>query len=175
MLDVDVPKPNEPSTEDGRDTLHELQAKHGALPPAPTVLTGSGGEHRYFQFEPSLANAIRFAPGLDTKNEGGYVIGVGSRNEHGEYRFEVGAPHLREGLPQMSEWLIRAVHEKQARSNGAGVKLPDQIHEGEGRNNALWKVGRSLKARGMPESAIRAGMLAADGTSLQAAIRAARD
>jgi putative DNA primase/helicase len=27
----------------GRDTLHELQAKHGALPETPIVITGSGG------------------------------------------------------------------------------------------------------------------------------------
>jgi hypothetical protein len=88
------------------------------------------------------------------------VIGVGSKTRDA-YRFEVGAPHLKEGLPEMPEWLIRSVHETQASKNGS-PRLPDQIHEGQGRNNELYRVGRSLKAKNMPESAIRAGMLAAN-------------
>jgi len=145
----------------GRDTLHDLEAKHGALPPTPIVLTGGGGLHYYFAFAPSLANAVRFAPGLDIRTEGGLVIGVGSKTRDA-YRFEVGAPHLKEGLPQMPEWLIRAVHEKQASKNGAGVKLPDKIFEGKGRNNELYRVGRSLKAKNLPSPAIRAALLEAN-------------
>ncbi len=162
VLDVDVPKPNKPSTEDGRDTLHEMQAKHGAIPETPIVIAGSGGPHYYFQYQPEIRNEVRFAPGLDTRNEGGFVLGVGSKNEYGEYYWDASA-RLGDLQPtKVPAWLVEQIVTTTRSNNGAGVKLPDQIHEGEGRNTELYRVGRSLKSRNMPESAIRAGMLAAN-------------
>ena len=144
----------------GRDTLHDLEAKHGALPATPIVITGNGGLHYYFQFQPGLLNAVRFAPGLDIRTEGGFVVGVGSKTRD-EYRWEESArlgdlQPAKMPVPR-AEMVMAASH-----SNGAGIKLPDKIFKGDGRNNELYRVGRSLKGKNMPESAIRAGMLAAN-------------
>lgn len=163
VLDVDVPKPGKPSTGDGRDTLHDLQVKHSAIPETPIAITGSGGLHYYFQHQPEIRNEVRFAPGLDTRNEGGFVVGVGSKNEYGGYYWDASARLGDLQLPaKMPDWLVEQIVTTTRSNNGAGVKLPDKIHEGEGRNNALWKVGRGLKAKNLPESAIREGLRAAN-------------
>src|SRR5262249_28410888 len=101
VLDVDV-KPEV----DGRDTLRELELEHGELPETPIVISGSGGLHYYFQYEPELRNAVKFAPGLDIRTEGGLVIGAGSRNKAGDYRWEAGFMLGDSGLvpAKMPQW-----------------------------------------------------------------------
>jgi Bifunctional DNA primase/polymerase, N-terminal len=68
VLDVDGP--------DGIATLNNLESRHGALTPTLTVQTGGGGLHYYYTHNPSqpFATRARFAPGLDTRGEGGYTI-----------------------------------------------------------------------------------------------------
>lgn len=46
VLDIDN-KPDKGKV--GDEALELLENKHGALPDTPTVLTPSGGEHRYFE------------------------------------------------------------------------------------------------------------------------------
>jgi putative DNA primase/helicase len=70
VLDVDG--------EMGRETLRDLEMENGELPETPIAITGSGGAHYYFKFEPETGNAVRFTPGLDVRTEGGLVVGVGS-------------------------------------------------------------------------------------------------
>jgi hypothetical protein len=71
----------------GKDTLRDLESKNEGLPETPRVITGSGGYHYYFQHEPELTNAVRFAPGLDIRTEGGFVVGAGSANVRGALSF----------------------------------------------------------------------------------------
>jgi hypothetical protein len=128
----------------GRETLRDLELANGELSEVPMVLTGRGGLHLYFKFEPSLGNAVKFADGLDMKSEGGYVVGAGSRTT-GDYVWDV-ALALGDDLtpPKMAEWMIRKVHEAQAK--GRDVPRADaSIGKGE-RNQQLYELGRSVKA-----------------------------
>ena len=62
---------------DGFESLAELEAQHGKLPPTLTVLTPSGGQHKYFKLpeDREIRNsAAKIAPGLDVRGEGGYVV-----------------------------------------------------------------------------------------------------
>jgi hypothetical protein len=79
VLDVDG--------DEGRETLRALELGHGELPETPVAITGSGGAHYYFTFEEGLQNAVKFAPGLDVRTEGGLVVGVGSKTTH-QYQWE---------------------------------------------------------------------------------------
>jgi len=139
----------------GRSTLRDLELEKGELPETPIALTGSGGCHYYFAFEPSLGNAVRFAPGLDVRTEGGLVVGVGSQNRNGPYRWEAIA-ELSDTLKpaKMPAWLAELIAGAQPQTgpNGHFVLPSAPIAAGEGRNKTLYSLGRSLKARNLPVS-----------------------
>lgn len=74
VLDVDGPE--------GEAALAALEAQNAPLPVTYMVRTGKG-RHIYFQHLPGLKNSVRFAPGLDTRSDGGYVVGPGSVHANG--------------------------------------------------------------------------------------------
>jgi len=150
----------------GRDTLRALELEHGELPETPIALTGSGGCHYYFIYTAGLNNAVRFAPGLDIRTQGGLIIGVGSRNRHGRYAWEsiftLGADNLQPAA--MPQWLLKTIREGQAthRTETGKVQIPTKLGtmiEGSGRDNLLWRTGRSLVAQNMPAAAVRAALV----------------
>ncbi len=54
----------------GDESLTRLEAEHGPLPVTATVLTGGGGQHRYFLATPEISTlasktAVQLAPGLE--------------------------------------------------------------------------------------------------------------
>jgi len=152
----------------GCDRLRELEEEHGALPPTPTAISGSGGLHKFFIYTPELNNAVRWDVGLDIRTEGGLIIGAGSINKNGGYHWEIGyelGPQLRP--PPMPEWLVKAIKAGQANGTahkandcaGPGFEVPEEpIAKGAGRNSFLYKAGRSLKAKKFPPEAIRAAL-----------------
>ena len=72
VLDVDT---NHDAGKFGDETLEELEQRYGKLPDTWTCLTGGGGVHYYFRCDdPALTVGVDFAPGLDYKGTGGYVI-----------------------------------------------------------------------------------------------------
>jgi hypothetical protein len=148
----------------GRETLRALELEHGELPETPIAITGSGGAHYYFAYERGPNNAVRFAPGLDIRTEGGLVVGVGSRNGKGSYAWEAAFTLGSDGLlpAAMPRWLIDIIKTGQgekASPNGK-VMLPavQSMIEGAGRHNEIWRLGRSLLAQNVPHEAIRAAL-----------------
>ena len=87
VLDIDNKK-----GVNGFETLAALEAKYGPLPDTLTVVTPTGGEHRYFIFpdtEPPLGNTTgKIGLGLDTRGEGGYVAVPPSKIGSKFYRFK---------------------------------------------------------------------------------------
>lgn len=61
---------------EGVASLAEIQHEHGRLLETPTAQTGGGDGHfhRYFTHVPGVRNRTRFAPGLDVRGDGGYVL-----------------------------------------------------------------------------------------------------
>ena len=149
VLDVDG--------EVGKETLRTMELENCELPETPRAITGRDGLHILFDHEPGIANSTRFAPGLDIKNDGGYVVGVGSKTV-GPYVWEVGYELGTIPLAKMPEWLVEKI--KAAGTNGHGYQMPklDTMVEGSGRNDALYRLGRSMKAKGLPEEAVRDAM-----------------
>jgi hypothetical protein len=103
---------------------------------------------------------VRCAPGLDIRTEGGFVVGAGSANARGRYHFEVGSSLADLPPAKMPQWLIDIA--KNQNGNGksaAGFKMSEKpVPEGEGRNNFIYRAGRSMHAKGYPEAAIRAAL-----------------
>jgi hypothetical protein len=82
VLDVDV-------RNGGNESLDALIAEHGPLPPGPTVRTGGGGRHFYFNFDGAPLPS-KLGPGLDMLSDGD--IATLPYSEHasgGRYRWEI--------------------------------------------------------------------------------------
>lgn len=84
VLDVDVKSAN------GLDTLADLEGVNGALPRTPTATTPSGGLHFYFSHpDRPIRNRVAFAPGLDIRAAGGFVVAPPSSSAAGAYAWTI--------------------------------------------------------------------------------------
>ncbi|MGW7380228.1 bifunctional DNA primase/polymerase [Streptomyces sp. NPDC054794] len=88
-------------TKSGTDSsaaLRELALRHlFTIPETVVVLTPSGGRHLWLSGPPDVVipnSAGRLAPGIDIRGAGGYLVGPGSRTEHGVYGTAPGTAHL---------------------------------------------------------------------------------
>ncbi len=96
VVDVDV-RGGKP----GRESLAALEREHGPLPGTWTVITPSGGEHRYYATARHVARAIGVRPGLDLLGVGGYVVAPPTETHEGAYRWTGDDV----GLAQLPTWL----------------------------------------------------------------------
>jgi hypothetical protein len=111
VLDVDV---NE--GKHGDETLADLEAKHGALPPTIEVLTGSGGRHLYFRWpegrEVRNNAGTRLGPGLDVRGEGGQVLAPPTLHPNGTaYAWVIGQGWDEHPMAYPPKWLLDLVCE----------------------------------------------------------------
>ncbi|MEV6757729.1 bifunctional DNA primase/polymerase [Streptomyces sp. NPDC051214] len=88
-------------TKSGTDApaaLRELALRHlFTIPATVVVATPSGGRHIWLAGPPDAVvpnSAGRLAPGIDIRGAGGYLVGPGSRTEHGVYSTVAGTAHL---------------------------------------------------------------------------------
>ncbi|MFJ4829724.1 bifunctional DNA primase/polymerase [Streptomyces sp. NPDC088747] len=92
-IDLDTKSGTESSA-----ALRELALRHlFTIPETVVVLTPSGGRHLWLSGPPDVAvpnSASRLAPGIDVRGAGGYLVGPGSRTDHGAYSTAPGTAHL---------------------------------------------------------------------------------
>ncbi|MEU1039646.1 bifunctional DNA primase/polymerase [Streptomyces sp. NPDC005907] len=88
-------------TKSGTDStaaLRELALRHlFTIPETVVVLTPSGGRHLWLRGPADAVvpnSAGRLAPGIDIRGAGGYLVGPGSRTEHGVYGTAPGTARL---------------------------------------------------------------------------------
>ncbi|AVH57759.1 MULTISPECIES: bifunctional DNA primase/polymerase [Streptomyces] len=88
-------------TKSGTDSsaaLREMALRHlFTIPETVVVLTPSGGRHLWLSGPPDVVvpnSASRLAPGIDIRGAGGYLVGPGSRTDHGVYGTAPGTAHL---------------------------------------------------------------------------------
>ncbi|GHF42536.1 DNA primase [Streptomyces mashuensis] len=84
--------------QDGPAALAGLARLHGfEIPDTVTVLTPSGGQHRWFSSpaDARIPNSVgRIAPGIDIRGPGGYLVGPGSLTTAGRYALAADSPGL---------------------------------------------------------------------------------
>ena len=122
----------------------------------PTVDTGGGGRHLYFE-DPSgaMRNSVgRLAPKIDGRGEGGYVVAPPSRHvSGGQYRWVVSPQDC--SLAPVPESLV-ALMRSQA-GPGYASPPPPQITEGK-RRTWLLSLAGTMRHRGMSAEAIIAAL-----------------
>jgi Bifunctional DNA primase/polymerase, N-terminal/AAA domain len=124
VLDVDVA-----DGKTGAESLAGLQEEHGRLPRTVTAVTGSGGLHLLFAWNPDQpvtnGDAARLGPGLDIRGAGGQIVVAPTVHPNGEpYRWQDGRdPWTLEPAPAPG-WLYELLHPTPIASPaGDGVPL----------------------------------------------------
>lgn len=151
VLDVDP-------RNDGEDAFARLERTYGKLPQTMRATTGGGGFHLYFRLSPGPVglsdrpNVAGFR-GVDLK-AGGYVVAPPSVHESGKnYEWDGDTP-----MADAPEWLV-SLAKGAKRIEPVASKAQTTILEG-GRNDTLFRMACSLRAKDFGEEAILAAILA---------------
>lgn len=162
VLDIDA-------KHSGLESLAQLEGEHGSLPATPTVSTGGGGRHYYFQLPNGMTvgNRAGLADGIDIRGDNGYVVAPPSLHASGSrYQWTI-PPDV--PLAEPPPWLLamlgcRGSDSQSDTHNSNGVRLKVQPttedlanHPGSGegqRNATLCKLVGVHLARGDDPEAI---------------------
>ena len=159
VLDVDI---NDQAGKYGDETLDDLEKQYGSLPDTWMCLTGGGGIHYYFASDdPDLTVGVEFAPGLDFRGAGGYVIAPPSVHKNGRtYEWEVNHTPANCALAPLPEWLHRLMLQGKTKDRPTAhtTEGTEQVQEGR-RNDVLFKLASSLRAKGLGQKAITAALI----------------
>lgn len=100
---------------DGHVWLADMEKLHGPLPDTARATTANGGTHIFFNHHPGVRNRAAIVDGVDTRGEGGYIVGPGSVMADGRsYQW---VDHDGAGLPEFADapdWLLDMVVSKAA-------------------------------------------------------------
>ena len=158
VLDVDI---DHNSGRFGDETLADLEQQYGPLPETWMCLTGGGGVHYYFACsDPALTVAVGFAPGLDYKGTGGYVIAPPSIHPETGRADEWEVNHRPDDteLAPLPEWLHRLMlrGSKDKTEQTKRNDVPEKIAKGQ-RNDEIFRLASSLRAKSLTVNEIRVG------------------
>lgn len=144
---------------DGDEGQASLQGRE--LPLTPVARTG-GGTHYYYAHPGALRNAVRVAPGLDIRSEGGYVVAPPSLHASGAlYEWYPGLEPDAVGVADAPGWLVELVGQQAPVREGGAPPTPTRIGEG-GRNAALTQIAGSMRRRGASDAEIAAALSVAN-------------
>src|ERR1700732_2187459 len=137
---------------DGEASLKLLQKRHDDLPKCPTVMTGGGGRHLYFDYPGvPVKSKSGMALGIDMRGDGGYIVAPPSRHASGKrYRWLEGAHPKDIQPPPLPKWLQRLVTSEASK---ATPPIGTAIPEGQ-RNTVLTRFAGAMRRQGASESTI---------------------
>lgn len=160
VIDVD----NDPATgKDGDAALAVLEQAHGHLPATVETMTPRGGRHLFFRHpgeDLDIPNsASKLGPNLDVRGDGGYVILPPSVLPDGRQYLWEGSSDPGEGVraAEAPAWLLALVVKQDQAPPVPTGPIADSIPEGQ-RNETLFALGRSLRAKGLTDAAILAAL-----------------
>ncbi|MFF3419628.1 bifunctional DNA primase/polymerase [Streptomyces sp. NPDC002698] len=153
-IDLDTKSDTDSST-----ALRELALRHlFTIPDTVVVLTPSGGRHLWLSGPPDAVvpnSASRLAPGIDIRGAGGYLVGPGSRTEHGVYETAPGTARLAPAPcpPELLRLLLpppatRAHHPTPTATDRQGQGLVQFVltaHEGQRNTRLFWAACRAYE------------------------------
>jgi hypothetical protein len=102
---------------DGKATLDQLVAQHGAIPSTLMTITPRGGRHLIFSWDNNVEirnSAGKIGPGIDVRGNGGYICLPPSRNaDGGTYRW-ADPPDCAAQAAPAPDWLVALARAKKA-------------------------------------------------------------
>ncbi|MEJ2257158.1 MAG: bifunctional DNA primase/polymerase [Woeseiaceae bacterium] len=91
----------------GKDSLRDLEKKHGKLPESMESITGGGGRHVYFGHTGgAIGNRVNIEPGIDLRGDGGCIVAPPSIHPSGKrYRWKKGHGPGEVEIAPLPDWL----------------------------------------------------------------------
>jgi len=165
VLDID-------SRHGGDDSLFDLEAANGKLPPTLEVLTGGGGRHLYYKYPAGVqyvkSNAGQLGPGLDIRADGGYVVAPPSIHASGRaYEWEASSDPESDELAELPQWFIDLLTINQPSNNGHKTPTGQGTIPQGARNTFLTSEAGKMRRAGMNEPAILAALRVINQTKCQ--------
>lgn len=145
----------------GDMSLQDLEAQHGRIPQTPESLTGGGGRHLCFAPAGCLVrNKAGFAPGLDIRGDGGYIVAPPSVHASGKsYVWEGSSGPEAVAFAPLPDWLLELIGGEIARPAAPTQPTDSTIVHGA-RNATLTSLAGSMRRRGMTSQSIAAALQA---------------
>ncbi len=146
----------------GRESLNNLTLIYGPLPSTVQQITGGGGIHFIFKYPgPGIKNKVNIAPGVDVRADGGYIVVAPSRHSSGNlYQWEPGHASGEIPLADLPPWWLSFLTGENEKSMAGpqSFQISGGIIPEGSRNRTLFELACSLRAKGLPESAIWAAL-----------------
>ena len=113
----------------GDVSFADLRREHGGDGETVVATTGGGGWHLYFAGAPGIRNSVgKFAPGIDVRSDGGYVVAPPSVHPNGGcYRWHPGHGPEVVAVGHAPPWLLLAAQQAGGSGPaGATVASPER-------------------------------------------------
>ena len=152
LVAIDVDEDGE-SGKDGMAAVRAWERGHGELPETATALTGRGGTHMLYRMG-GVRNSVNAELAVDIRSTGGYIVAPPSIHPNG-------TPYAWEFDPEEypvadADDNVRAFVASVQPAKGERRKFERRDGVGEGgRNDYLYRFGCGLRAKSIPEDAIR--------------------
>lgn len=135
LLVVDVDTKN---GHNGFDDIVKLELDGFSFPTTYTQKTPSGGEHLAYRVKKALRQGTRIlGPGVDTRSNGGYIVGCGSTLEGKRYTCNLLSP------VQAPEWLIQKCGE--VKEKRPQIDSPGEINKQRALDRAIHYLQNEAK------------------------------
>ena len=132
-----------------------VRSEHGELPDTVEQLTGGGGRQILFQPTGSMVNSVKFAPGLDTRSTGGYVVVPPSLHISGRrYEWEISSRPDEVPFAECPGWLVEKIAaagpsggKVNRNENGWAAKALEGVSQGERDHTGIKLAGYLFEKR----------------------------
>ena len=143
----------------GHESLKELEQRYGPLPQTFETITGGDGRHIFFAHPgQQISNKVGFAPGLDIRGDGGYIVAPPSLHASGMgYHWEVAHHPDDTPLALISGWLLDLINAPTHSGGNGSAPVGEHIPKGE-RNATLTSLAGTMRRRGMGKNEILAAL-----------------
>jgi P4 family phage/plasmid primase-like protien len=151
---------------DGYETWESLRLRYGGtMPDTLEQETGGGGRHIIYAMPEgyTVRNSVGdqgagIGQGIDIRGEGGYLVAAPSIHPETRRAYEWDLREPWNWKPAAAPaWLLKLIQEAGRRPATTESRLPEKIAKGA-RNDKLFRVGASLRARGFAQEEIFASL-----------------
>lgn len=151
-IDLDV---DDEKGYDSREWLAEWESEHGKLPETATAVTGRGGVHMYYRVDRPIKPSTNGSIHIDIRGIGSQAVLPPSVHPNGSsYFWDLDPDDV--GIADADDNVYALVDAVKPESESRKVKVPSKkIHEGQGRNNELYRLGCSARGKGSDDDLIR--------------------
>lgn len=152
LVAIDVDEDGE-SGKDGMAAVRAWERGHGELPETATALTGRGGTHMLYRMG-GVKNSVNAELAVDIRSTGGYIVAPPSIHPNGTpyaWEFDPEDYPVAEADANVRAFVASV---QPAKAERRKFERRDEVGEG-GRNDYLYRFGCGLRAKSIPDDAIR--------------------